>query len=1108
MSDSPRLIERAFPLKQTSLASVHEKNVRHGHISTLHIWPARRPLAACRAALIATLLPDPGTPEKRKELCERIGGKVVQRIERKQMPGGKIVERTKEETEGGILSWIGTEPKGGGPAVKEAHRKIVAHREAELQWFRDEIRQAYGGRAPRVLDPFAGGGAIPLEAMRLGCEATAVDINPVAWFILKCTLEYPQKLAGKTHPLPDFILQDEGFMADFYRVHPHLVGRTKRTRKQEEADHGMFPGFARTDSGRAPKADLAWHVRAWGRWVLNHARKELAPFYPTYADFEPLDLDNPKPYERLEMRLVPLKDDGTPDGHALNAEFSEEYLKDKRNPRWVTKPTVAYFWARTATCKNCRATVPLLKTRWLCKKDRKRVLLTMEPNAGRTGVTFGIQTDLAAEGGNAAQRRENDKRLGAGTMSRAGARCPCCGTIMTGEDLRTEGKAGRMGMLATAVVTESQTSKAYRLSTAHEVDCAARAEAELERVFANIPFGRPTEPIAAGGSRAGGGSPFTVHLYGLDQWRKLFTPRQLLALGTLIGQIRGVTATSDAALPSEWRDAVAAYLAILFDKTADYNSTVCTWHMSAEKMAHTFTRFALPITWDVAELATINEVGGSVFAQLDWVARYVDTALVAFTAAPEPDITCLSATQGHHGLIDAVITDPPYYDAIPYSDCMDFFHVWLRRMAHGTCLDEDAVFAADTSPKWDVATNDGELIDDASRHGGDAVKSKAAYEDGMARAFIACEKSLQPDGRLVIVFANKQPAAWETLVSAIIRAGFIVDGSWPIVTEMRGGVRNYGRASLSSSVWLVCKKRPLAARPGWDNRVMEEMRTKITTRLRDFWDAGIRGPDFVWAATGPALEAYSQHPVVKKANAPGEVMGVGEFLTHVRRMVVDFVVGQVLSGEQGADLAAAERMDAPTAYYLLHRHDFGLDDAPAGACILYATACGLADRDLEGTWDLVAHRGNRDAETQGFGDTETEEGEGDTDSDSAPDEGGAGGSQIKLKTWAQRTNRSLGYDAPSGRPVPLIDRVHRLMHLWKAGDVHKIDEYLDDNGLRRQELFRRLVQYLIELAQAGSEERTLLESLSNHIGARGAVKDDKQAVLFAAESAETPEGTR
>ncbi len=1204
MTDKPRLIERAFPLKQASLTSVHEKNVRHGHISTLHIWPARRPLAACRAALLATLLPDPGTPEERRKLCERIGGKVVEKIERKKMPNGQIVERVKEEVEGGILSWIGTEPKSGGKKKLKEHQDAVAHRERELNWFRDQIKQAYGGlpaprpglyfvyaiecedgshyigqtddlqrrwqehldgraadwtkqhkpvkiahyeefgsreeavkresdlktgfgrkwlkdtiasgrarqagRAPRVLDPFAGGGAIPLEAMRLGCEATAVDINPVAWFILKCTLEYPQKLAGKTHPLPDFILKDESFMEDFYKAHPHLIGRTKRTRKQQQdAQYDLFESL-KPDSGRTPKADLAWHVRAWGRWVLNEARKELAPFYPTYADFEPLDLKHPKPYEKQEMRLVPLNDVGMPDIAALNAEFSEEYLRDKRNPRWVAKPTVAYLWARTVKCKNCRAVVPLLKTRWLCKKDRKRVLLTMEIATDKNGsetssvnsvnsvakrVVFGIQNNVPVPGGSAARKREHDKRIGAGTMSRAGAQCPCCGTIMTMEDIRIEGKSGRLGVLATAVVTESQTSKQYRLPTPHELECAAKAEKELERVFADIPFGLPNEPTPAGGGR-GAARAFSIQGYGLMRWRDLFTSRQLLALGTILRKSRkclGCTSTN--AYDEDWAEAISAGLVIGIDRIADRQSTICRWDNGYTKLQGTFTRFALPITWDFCEGNPLSETTGNYIANLEWLCEVWEHILAASFRSPAPSVLNQSAVALETEFHDCIVTDPPYYDSIPYSDCMDFFYVWIKRIIHGTSMEKGGWFNATTSPKWNHDENDGELIDDDSRHGGNSVVSKQTYEDGMARAFIACEKSLQDDGRLVIVFAHKHPNAWETLVSAIIRAGFIVDGSWPIQTEMGNRMRGLNSAALSSSVWLVCKKRLITARPGWDNKVLEEMRSNITDRLHAYWDAGIRGPDFVWAATGPALEAYSKHPVVKKANAPGEVMGVGEFLSLVRRIVVDFVVGQVLTGlpasanapaqaSQYSD-ALADRMDAPTAYYLLHRHDFGLDEAPAGACILYATACGLSDRDLESAWDMVSHTGKA---TEGREDTEDEE---DEDSeDSMAEE--SGGTKIKLKTWAQRNRSSMGYEAPSGRPIPLIDRVHRLMHLWRAGDVHKVDEYLDDNGLRRQELFKRLLQSLIELSMAGSEERSLLESLSNHIQAKGATVVDPQ----------------
>lgn len=523
IKDRPRLIEMAFPLKQTSMDSVHEKNVRHGHISTLHIWPARRPLAACRAALIATLLPDPGTPEKRRELCEKIGGTVVEEIERKKMPNGQIVERMKEVTEGGILHW-----------------KRETENAETLEWFRQEIRKAYGGRAPKVLDPFAGGGAIPLEAMRLGCEATAIDINPVAWFILKCTLEYPQKLAGQKKPLPEFILKDKAFMETFLKAQGYKGAELGKQLKNIGFSKKGQRQFKAMEAGEADlEADLAWHVRAWGQWVLNQARQELARFYPVYADFEPVK-GHQKAYEKKEMKLVPLRKDGTPDIDALNSDFPQKYLLNKSNPRWVAKPTVAYLWARTVICKNCRAIVPLLKTRWLCKKANKRVRLTMKPNAEKTGVVFGIENDVPVRGGNAAQRGENDKNVGAGTMSRSGAKCPCCEAIMTMADIRLEGQAGRLGKMMTAVAVAGQMTKEQRLPTDDEHYFAEEAVKFLDDIFDEIPFGLPNEPMA--GKDALG---FRVPLYGFNCWSKLYISRQLLALGTLVKHIRNVKEVLD-----------------------------------------------------------------------------------------------------------------------------------------------------------------------------------------------------------------------------------------------------------------------------------------------------------------------------------------------------------------------------------------------------------------------------------------------------------------------------------------------------------------------------------------------------------------------------------
>jgi putative DNA methylase len=1060
MNDYSRLIEHAFPLRQASIDSVHEKNVRHGHISTLHIWPARRPLAASRAALLATLLPDPGTPEARKELCEKIGGTLTMEADKDG--------RVKEITVGGVLRW-----------------KREIENKATLDWFREEIRKAYGGKPPKVLDPFAGGGAIPLEAMRLGCEVTAADLNPVAWFVLKCTLEYPQKLAGQTHPLPEFILHDREFMEDFLKKVKGLKGAKLRQTLEklghvakglgQQQDEMDFEGAA-ANAGISLEADLAWHVRAWGRRVLAQARIELARLYPIYADWQPLV--SGQPFEPQPTQLIDQDKAGLVDVGALNADLTTEYLDNKFNPRWVPKPAVAYLWARTVSCKNCRATIPLLKTRWLCKKDNKRIRILMEKKADASGVEFSIDQNVPERGGNAAQKRENDKKLGFATMSRSGAQCLCCPAIMESEDIRYEGKNGRLGQVMTAVVVEGPNGKEYRLPTELELQSAHVSEVSLQKVFENVPFGVPEESLPP--KEALG---FRVPLYGLDQWRKLFTNRQLVTLGTFIVSSKRV---ADAATyPDIWREALAAYSACVLSRTVDYLANLCVWEKGAEEVKHVFMRWALPITWDFAEANPLAPIERFFVGGLNSAGRVLDSFFEgSWDHTVAPRVLKASAIEAPDHRYDIIVTDPPYYDAIPYSDLMDFFYVWLRRTLQGVSSEIDQAFDSPLSPKWNLEQRDGELVDDASRHGGDKTASKKAYEDGMARAFQACHGALTENGRFVVVFAHKHPDAWETLVSAIIRAGFVVDGSWPIATEMPGGLRNLGRASLASSIWLVCRKRDPLAKVGWDNRVMGEMRENITAQLREFWDSGIRGPDFVWAATGPAMEAYSKHPAVKKANSPtNEFLSVKEFLDAVRRIVIEFVVGRVLHIESGTD-----RLDPVTSYYLLHRNDFGFEKAPAGACILYAVSCGISDAELERTWNLVKVKGSKTPEPD-----EVDEDAVDEPSESAEE---MAGGEFVLRTWKERNERRMGFESIGGREVPLIDRVHRLLHLWREGDVRKIDNYLDENALRRNELFVRLIQSLIELSEQRSEERALLESLSNHLGAKAAKADTTRPLAF------------
>ena len=1089
-----RLIEAAFPLKQVSLDSVHEKNVRHGHISTLHIWPARRPLAASRAALLATLLPDPVDPGKRKELLQRIAGEVIEKTDQ----SGEAIG---EKTSGGILHW-GRESRGqahdikaqptladrlnGAPAGTDDFHPLLA--------FREEIKQAFGGRAPRVLDPFAGGGAIPLEAMRLGCEAVASDLNPVAWFILRCTLHYPHLLAGQKRPLPDFAVADEPFMAAYFKAQ----GVAGKRALSEAMDAVRDAGRAQTRSFSSnasllpmpveTRADFAWHLRAWGRCVLAQARRQLANRYPTYAEFEPVlkaqgrstgtaKAANALAEKRYEPRtpalLVP-DSQGEVSVDALNAEFDAVYLEDADNPRWIAKPIVAYLWARTVPCAGCRNEVPLLKTRWLCKKSSKRALLTMTP--GDNGVVFGIESDVPVGNGNAARRREHDRALGAGTMSSSGATCPCCGVTATMADLRAAGRAGRLGERMTAVVVDGQRGKEYRLPTDAEVEAAEVSDELLAHIFTDIPFGLPDEPTPKAG--VGASRAFSVDGYGFDTWRKLFTSRQLLALGTFVREIRSL-ALDD--YPEYWREATVACSSCVLSKLADYSSAICSWHNGRETLGHTFARFALPMVWDYCEVNPLSQTSGGFAGMTDWVARYIDHALDALDAAPRPSVRQESAIELNLGDVDVICTDPPYYDAIPYSDLMDFFHIWLRRVLHGLSPETDAAFAPPLGPKWNHESDDGELIDDAARFEGNRQASKRNYEDGMARAFSRFHDALRDDGRLVIVFANKSPDAWETLVSALIRAGFVVDGSWPIQTEMQTRQRSLSSAALSSSIWLVCRKRTRTARPGWDNAVLSDMQTNITTQLRDFWDAGIRGPDFVWAATGPALEAFSKHPVVKRTDAPGRQLTVAEFLRHVRRMVVAFVVNRLFAVEGNA----TEPLDDRTTYYLLHRNDFGMGAAPAGACILYALSCNVSDADLAGRFDLLV-RGNKGEPAS----TEDEDGE------QPAQPSATSGSETRLKPWHRRTAKDLGEATADGSPPALIDCVHHLMRLWKTGEQSRVDAYLEAQGLWRNELYRQVVQAILELAKPGTDERATLEYIQNHLAARGGTPTSRQEDLL------------
>ena len=941
-----RLIEEAFPLQKVSEDSKHEKKVNHGHISSLHVWPARRPLAACRAVTIATLLPDPeDAPEKMKAEYTRLSGSPLPEKQRDYLCNTLIASLTRWGDENGHANWNAKDKNG-----RWLNKLRIA---------RELILMAYNGNPPKVMDMFAGGGAIPLEAMRLGCKAIANDYNPVAWFILKCTLEYPQRFAGKISSLPELNLDEC----------PDLRN-----------------------------GDLADHVRLWGQYIWENARKELARYYPVIGNNQ----------------------------------------------------TVAYLWTRTIPCQDpqCGATVPLLKTLWVCKKSEKTLKDTPEnrkrPDFLRLKKTRN-QTKVVINGKRALRLHPDPETkrvqfeifaptdaddVGGSIMSGSTATCPFpkCSSQQPNEYIKRCGHEGKLNAQITTVVYQEEYGKEYRPPTEDEISAAEIPTEVLEAIANEIPHGVPEEPMP-GPETLG----FRVPLYGFRKWSDLFIDRQLLALMTFVKWTHAAQREIEGFDYSpEWIEAINGYLVCTFDRMLVHSSTLVYWLLSSEAIGHAFIRYALPMTWDFSEGAIPNKVRGSYQFCLDKILASVETINRAHVEkTPNCVILRQSATDPISQEVNAIITDPPYYDAIPYADLSDFFYVWLRRTIGFQSFGN---LSEPHSPRID------ELVQHTSHFEGNSKEAREFYEKGMAKCFRSACQTLSEDSRIVLVFAHKDPDAWETLVNAMIGAGFVVTASWPIDTEKGNRTSAQGNASLTTSLWLVCRKRKVNARAGHYGKVKREMQERVKERLRYFWDVGIRGPDFVWAAIGPALESYSSYTEVRRQT--GEPFTVTEFLTEVRRIVTDFALGQILHG------ASTEALDEWTRYYLMHKDYFGTEDAPVGECILLAQGYGVSLDDLRANNIGILKKARS-------------------------------GNALKLLGHSERTSDRVGYAHTSGR-IPMIDMIHRIMKLWDEGESAQINAYFHEHGLQENALFRAVVQALIETNSQGSSERSLLETLINY----------------------------
>lgn len=906
-----RLIEHRLPLAEVSTESAREKSIRHGHISTLHIWWARRPLAASRAAVFATLVPD---TDENYELVKK------------------------------IVPWEAVKD-GNSPDILEARRRVL---------------EANGGVPPKVLDPFGGGGAIPLEALRLGCEVYSLDLNPVAHIIQKATLEFPQKFGQpNSRPVPEYI-REKDRQAEASAGGKASAKNKGKANKQVAFDFSSSEGEWEQAYKRNP---LATDVRYWGEWVLAKARAELAEFYPPDED---------------------------------------------------GKVPVAYLWARTVTCTNpaCRAEVPMVRQWWLAKKPGKSLALKPVVSQAERRVDFEVVTVGKGE-----------DWPETGTMQRDNANCLVCGSIADGKYLRASGKAERLGerMLTVVLSTPGSQGKSYRVATDADVEvfeCARKHlhEVEAETTFDGLPA-LPQEPIIEWSG------VFNAPLYGLGTWGSLFNARQSLSLVTLAQHVR--KAHAEAA--GKWGDeeygkAVATNLGVVLDRQANAAATLCRWHNVGEKLEGVFSRQALPMVWDYAEVNPFSGQTGDWLGAMEWVERVVQHA--SHSNSVPANVIRGSATRIPlpDGEIDAVVTDPPYYDAIPYADLSDFFYVWLKRSV-GHIYPEH--FRTPTTPKAQ------EAIQHSLRHNGDNIKAKAFFEDMMAQAFAEMYRVLKPSGEATIVFAHKSTEAWETLIGALIRAGFRVEASWPLRTEMAARMRAQASAALASSTFINCTKRASGS-VGYFNDVRRDMVAAIQPQLAEFWESGIRGADFFMSAIGPGLEAYSKHDEVRRMS--GEVVSVGEFLDEVRKIVMEFALEQVL----GAKSLGA--VDAPTQFALLSLWGYGAE-LPSDEARKLAQSVGIELGEIAG---LVTVKGEK-------------------------------ASVQALK--ARGKDKALGL-SKNGERVPMVDAMYKAVLTLQGGSRQAVSDYLGAVGYLQEEAFWQTMQALAEVQEGVDDGRALHELLT------------------------------
>ena len=871
-----KLIEVALPLDAINKASAREKSIRHGHPSTLHLWWARRPLAAARAVIFAQMVDDPSeyvdvllSDPKKKRAAVRALKK--RRAETAATAVDSAASGGEQTVVSAGLSGPATDAVLSELADQHALRDMAAELERDrlfaiiedlvlwknttneevLERARAEIWQSWRRvcaanadhprareifdrhKLPAFHDPFAGGGALPLEAQRLGLEAHASDLNPVAVLINKAMIEIPPRFAGKPPVNPD-------------------------ARRNEDLVAREWKGAQ----------GLAEDVRYYGQWMRDEAEKRIGHLYPKVEVTSEMvrDRSDLKAYEGRKLTVI------------------------------------AWLWARTVKSPNpafADVEVPLASTFMLSTKKGKEAYV--EPVIEGRGYRFTVKVGAPADADAA--------KLGTTAGKRSAFRCLISGVPVTYAHIRSEGKADRMSVRLMAVVADGDRGRIYLNPTADQESIAREAPAVWKP---DMPL--PDNP-----------RDFKTPNYGLTTYADLFTPRQLVALTTfsdLVQQARErvqydavVAGLADHHKPLQdggtgaraYAEAVGVYLSLGVSKLSDAQSSLCRWKTTMDQSIATFGRQALPMVWDYSEANVFAGMAGDPLVSINNMMRVVDQLPASVNGHTDQ----AAAQRQIWRSASVVSTDPPYYDNIGYADLSDFFYVWLRRSLKSILPD---LFATLAVPKSD------ELVASPYRHGSKG-EAETFFLNGMGQAMRRIAEHAHPGFPVSIYYAFKQAetkggsgtvsTGWETFLDAVIRAGFAVTGTWPMRTELSNRMIGMDTNALASSIVLVCRRRSVNAPAATRREYLAALKSELPMALRLLQTGNVAPVDLAQAAIGPGMAVYTRY--AKVLDAAGEPLPVREALA-----LINQILDEVLAEQEG-DFDA----DSRWAVAWFEQHGFG-----------------------------------------------------------------------------------------------------------------------------------------------------------------------------------------